>query len=188
MKIIWRMISTKKGLYFYSGTHLMRWRKGKLYVFPESLKIATILYHTKRNLFAYCTNGTIKIIDGKTVKPVYDGSVLRHQLLKGAYYLKDGRLALITVKNNYILKDSKISRWVTGAQNILDHSLVYNTRQLANGNIALATSSGLIILSPSGKLLHHINKKPAFRLISFITFSRVKKETCGYQWTPAWLF
>lgn len=158
VKTIWGMISTKKGLYIKSGKRLIKRSNGKLYLFPDSLKISSMTRRSNYSLFASRMDGALVVISGKTVKPIYNGKGLKHQLVKGVYPLKSGGLAIFTVKASLILKDNKISPRLTEAQDLLKNDYVLHTLQLVNENIALATTAGLIIISPSGKVLHHIDK------------------------------
>lgn len=158
IKTIWKMIGTKKGLYIRNGAHLMRWNKGKLHLFPDSLKTVSIFRRSGQNIFAFLKSGALVIIDGKTVKPFYDGKGLEKKFVKSAYYINNDSLALFTSKTPLILKDNKVTPWLTEAQGLLKNNYVIHTLQLANGNIALATTAGLIIITPSGKLVRHLDK------------------------------
>jgi signal transduction histidine kinase/DNA-binding response OmpR family regulator/ligand-binding sensor domain-containing protein len=158
LKATWRLIGTSYGLYIQSGYHLMKWNKGHLYAFPDSLTAWSVFWSGKR-LLAYLSNHTLVEIKGKSVIPFYDGDDLNNKYIRAGVHVKGDSLALFTSSRAYILADGKVRPWKTGADKLLNHSWIQHTHHLTSGNIAITSATtGLIILSPDGELLQHVDK------------------------------
>lgn len=152
------MASNPEGLYFNTGSRLLRWYHGKIYPFPDSLTIKRIFNVPNHGLFAFLQDGTIIAINGQEVEPFYTGKALKDKVVRNAYDVGGGRLALFTLNGTYILQNNRITPWITEAQSLIKKTKITRTKRLPGGNLALATRKGLIVISPSGRLIYDINK------------------------------
>ncbi|MCW9705423.1 ATP-binding protein [Fodinibius salsisoli] len=152
------MASTPKGLYFNTGARLLRWYQGKIYPFPDSLKIKRMFKVPNKGLLAFLQNGKIMAINGQEINPVYTGTALKKRGVRNAYDIGGSRLALFTLNGTYILQNNRVTPWITEAQSLIKETKITHTKRLPGGNFALATRKGLIVISPSGHLIANINK------------------------------
>jgi signal transduction histidine kinase/CheY-like chemotaxis protein/ligand-binding sensor domain-containing protein len=159
LKATWQLIGTSHGLYIQSGYRLMRWNKGQLYAFPDSLTAWSVFWSGK-HLFVYSSNHTLVEIKGKSAVPFYDGDGLKNKYIRAGLHVQGDSLALFTSKEAFILENGKVRPWKTEADSLFENSWILQAHHLTSGNIAVTSATnGLIILSPNGELVQHIGKE-----------------------------
>ena len=147
-----------------------------------------ILFQSLNRIYIYNElDETFSIINSSTrITKMYevDGSIYFQRINDGIYKIESGeeilvsddnRIAndivinifdnddnlLIETQNNgfYVLNENKLDPWSAAINNELKSLSIYNSIQLANGNIALGTiSNGLILISITGELIYRIDQ------------------------------
>ncbi|MDP4853785.1 MAG: hypothetical protein NWR22_11420 [Saprospiraceae bacterium] len=158
---IWDIVKTDEGvIYFYSGRQLFRLENGKI-DFQELPADISYLGVTDNQLFIHCLQKGLYKLDQKgmpvflTPIPLKDGPITKVMpfskniflvaTLEGSLYLFDGK---------------KLNSWDNQAKDYLSRHKIYTATILNNGQFALGTSrGGIVILDKYGKTQFILNKE-----------------------------
>jgi signal transduction histidine kinase/DNA-binding NarL/FixJ family response regulator/ligand-binding sensor domain-containing protein len=157
---VWGTHTTPQGVFFWTSKHLIRWdrvdRRIKVWkakgVFSPSFLCAGEYYIRDRSI------GLMKI-KGDTLIPVKGGELFAGTKLFALLSRSGGELLAITRSGMYLYDGTTTVPYTTGILNYLKELEVNCGMRLANGDIALGTRlGGLLILSQDGKLKEIIDK------------------------------
>ncbi|MCB4807253.1 LuxR C-terminal-related transcriptional regulator [Tamlana sp. 62-3] len=109
--------------------------------------------------FQKLTNGLFEIANGEA-RLVSDHNVIKKNLLVNVFK-KNNKLFFLTEDNGfYYLENNEIVSWQISASSSLEKLRIYSSKKLEDGSFVLGSiSDGILLLSPTGEILHKINQK-----------------------------
>ncbi|UCH97950.1 MAG: hypothetical protein JSV88_14140, partial [Candidatus Aminicenantes bacterium] len=156
---VWRIHATKEGVYFRTSNYLFRWntRQKKIDVWQaegESYFLSIFSWNGKLLIqqkyvgLMQIVNDSLKLIPGSEM-------LATNKIYLIAQY-DIQKLLMITREigfNIYDYNDNTLTRFPTMLDGYLKEKELYHGIQLSNGDFALATSrGGLLVIDPQGKL------------------------------------
>jgi len=157
---IWDIVKDKEGtIYFYSGRKLFNLKNGKL-TYKELPADISYLGFVKDQLFIHCLQKGLYKLDLKG-NPVFLTTI----------GIKDGPVTMVLPFNEtiflvttlegslYLLNENNLRFWKTESLAYLESNKIYTATLLNNGQFALGTSrGGVVIVDKKGKTQFILNK------------------------------
>jgi class 3 adenylate cyclase len=176
---VWRILPTRRGMYFSSNRRLFRlntdgtirvWLPATRFGKAFSLGDAVFVKTPERGLLR---------MDADEFRPVPGGERLAGTAVAAAVQTAKGTL-IATADRLYRLTSSGIEPYPTQADSYFAKSLIYTTLALPNGEIAIGTrKGGLVLLSPEGSVERIIDKSDGL-LDDYITAMQIDRQ--GSVW------
>jgi signal transduction histidine kinase/DNA-binding response OmpR family regulator len=156
---VWRTHNTKEGIYFQTTKYLFRWNtrqkkidvwqaEGKGYFLSSFYWNGKLLIQQKYVGLMQIVNDSLELIQGNDIF-----AAVRIYLI--AQY-DTQKLMIVTRENGFYIYDynsNAITRFPTIVDGYLKEKELFHGTQLSNGDFALATSrGGLLVVDPQGKL------------------------------------
>ena len=152
---IWDIVKTDEGvIYFYSGRQLFRLENGKI-DFQELPADISYLGVTDNQLFIHCVQKGLYKLDQKG-KPVFLTSIpLKDGPITKVMPFSKNIFLITTLEGSlYLFDGKKLNSWDNQAKEYLSRHKIYTATILNNGQFALGTSrGGIVILDKNGKYL-----------------------------------
>jgi signal transduction histidine kinase/DNA-binding response OmpR family regulator/ligand-binding sensor domain-containing protein len=156
---VWRTHNTKEGIYFQTTKYLFRWnaRQKKMDVWQAEGKgyFLSSFYWNGKLLIQQKYVGLMQIVND-SLKLIQENEILATVKIYLIAQLNIQKLLIVTRENGFYIYDYKgntITRFPTMVDSYLKEKELYHGIQLSNGDFALATSrGGLLIVDQRGKL------------------------------------
>ncbi|MBV6641379.1 MAG: two component regulator three y domain-containing protein [Cyclobacteriaceae bacterium] len=144
------LFSSFKGLVIYDGQTVEK-------IDPE-FGIG-LVFNLADQLFVHSPEKGLLTWDGQNFNMIPGSEILRSDLISGIVPNNTGILIFQKNGNVFQYQSKVFSKWEIDYADFLKNAIVNMVTQLSNNNIAIATqNSGLIIISPEGKLIQHLTK------------------------------
>tara|TARA_Y100001980_G_C14556878_1_gene352188 strand:- start:46260 stop:49184 length:2925 start_codon:yes stop_codon:yes gene_type:complete len=145
------LFSSFKGLAMYDGQSVKR-------IDPQ-FEIG-LVFNLADRLFIHSPGKGLLTWDGQNFTLIPNSQFLGNDLISGIIPYRNNGLLIFQKNGSVYQYESTIFRkWEIDFTDFLENAIVNMVTPLSNNNIALATqNSGLIIVSPEGKLLQHLTK------------------------------
>ena len=159
---MWDVITSSHGVYYKNDDRVFRWKGDSIKVWDSIY--AFRLYNINDKIYSRNQGTGLMVIDGDSIKLMPDGEFFNDT---GVYNMlpfveKNGKEKILITTNidGLFLHDGeKNYPFKTEVDSYLSENQVYNACFTSDGNIALSTQrGGVIIVDKNGKLLRIINK------------------------------
>lgn len=116
-------------------------------------------FSTKNSIYYQTINEGLFEIEGGKGKLISDNPILKKYTIVNVFTIDDGLLIQTQLDGFYKLTETVLIPFATEADTQLKSGFVYSSQKLHDGSYALGTvSSGIFILSNTGKLNYHISQ------------------------------
>ena len=161
---MWDVVASSKGVFFKTGDEIFKWDGRRITVIDSAF--AFRLYKIDDTVYTRSQDDGLLEIDNDMLKLMPDGAYFSDT---GVYNMlpfkaqfagdKDGILVTTNFKGLFLHDGKKFFPFKTEVDSFLFTNQVYNACRLANGNFALATQrGGVVILDTRGRLVRFINE------------------------------
>lgn len=154
---VWDIVLNEEELWFRAGTSVYRGDTSSISKVEGDYKFE-YLSLTSGSLIASCVSTGLLEWDGSQFKPIVERSMLP-SAVKGVVSAADGMLIATNKDGIFKLNQEGLSPWEVSVQQILEDARLYAIELLKDGNLAVATTSGgLVIMDPDGRALSVISR------------------------------
>jgi class 3 adenylate cyclase len=156
---VWKVYATKEGVLFGSFQRIFRWGPGGMKVWrPASKTKFGYLFVVSGS--PYVQAGDLCRIVGDALEPVAGGETFTASNRVQEVFSYTGALTVATNDALYRSDGRKFTKWTTSVDNLLRDYSIYTVTALRNGDLAIGTlHGGLLLLTPQGALDHVIDRK-----------------------------
>jgi ligand-binding sensor domain-containing protein/DNA-binding CsgD family transcriptional regulator len=157
---IWDIVQDNKGtIYFYSGRKLFNLKKGKL-SYNELPSDISYLGFVNNQLFIQCLQeGLFKLDDKENIVFLTDIAAKEGPVTKIMPFHKTTLLVTTLEGSVYFLNNNNLRLWLVESHEYLKRNKIYTATLLNNGQFALGTSrGGVVIMDKKGKTQFILNK------------------------------
>jgi signal transduction histidine kinase len=152
---IWRIISTEKGIYFFSNEYVFRYFKNKITIIPVAFRVQDVYYIDKQIYLP--TKMGLYSLDGSRLSRVSKKLCFHLTPFRGHELLAVDTLGKLSIFN---LTTSEVNPFKSQAQQILARDLPSDLVRINDNRFAVATDAGrILILSNEGEILQIICKE-----------------------------
>lgn len=159
---IWQIHPTPQGVFFVSYNKLFRWDGKKLKSWSPSKALFHRAFWLDGILYVQDLQHGLMMLQGDELKPAPDADLLGKgfEIYAMLPYSK-GRILIVTdIKGLFLYDGQQLTKLATSDDKYLIANQVSDAKILTDGNYALATSrGGLLIMNPLGKIVERINKQ-----------------------------
>jgi class 3 adenylate cyclase len=156
---VWNVYPTQAGVLFGSQQRIFRWGPDGMKVWRPS-STAKFGFLSVVNGTAYVKDGDLCRIAGNSVEPVPGGGKFHGINEIQSVFSFAGSLTVATSDALYRSDGKDFTRWVTPVDNRLRDSRIYRVLPLRDGDLAIGTlSGGLVLMTPDGQLDRVIDTK-----------------------------
>ena len=156
---IWYVFATDFGVVFIATRHVFLWADNQIKAWQLDVPRRLFAHYVKNQLYIHQVGVGLKRFDENELKLVCDDSQFEKYGIMFMVPWSDDNILMGTSQGLYALRDGKPEAMNTGIDDyLLEHVLICGVK-LSDGNIALGTLyGGIVIASPDGKLITIINE------------------------------
>ena len=156
----WRVYLVKDRVYFCTFQNIFIWEQGQFTVVTPDYPLEPA-YLVDETLYVQARGYGLCKLEGNQLSLVPQGDIFLDEVVSGMVPLtQEGSLLISTYRKGlFILRGNRITPWKLPNQEFLEQSLINCVERLRDGRLVLGTqSAGLLVLSPDGEQLLHLNK------------------------------
>lgn len=155
---IWKIFRIDNATIFQSFTHVIVYKKEKIYIYPtpELLQFSFLI---DNRYFVQAKNGAIYEFNGGKFTKFDDSGIFKGKQIWASLQLK-GKTILATLNNGvWVYSNGKFTPWNGETNEFLIKNQIFSATALKDSLVAFGTiQDGLIITDNDGRLIQHINK------------------------------
>ena len=156
----WNILNFDKWVVFQSLNRIYIYdlESKKFKIISPKNSITKIFKTESAIYFQVFNEGLFEIENGKS-QLVSDDLILKNNKIVNVFQDENGLIIHTQASGFYRLNKNSVSNFTTSADSELNHTSIYSSYQLSNGNFAVGTiSDGIFIISSSGKIEYHISQ------------------------------
>ena len=156
----WNILNFDKWVVFQSLNRIYIYdlESKKFKIISPKNSITKIFKTDSAIYFQVFNEGLFEIENGKS-QLVSDDLILKNNKIVNVFQDENGLTIHTQASGFYRLNKNSVSNFTTSADSELNHTSIYSSYQLSNGNFAVGTiSDGIFIISSSGKIEYHISQ------------------------------
>ncbi len=156
----WNILNFDKWVVFQSLNRIYIYdlESKKFKIISPKNSITKIFKTDSAIYFQVFNEGLFEIENGKS-QLVSDDLILKNNKIVNVFQDENGLIIHTQASGFYRLNKNSVSNFTTSADSELNHTSIYSSYQLSNGNFAVGTiSDGIFIISSSGKIEYHISQ------------------------------
>lgn len=156
----WNILNFDKWVVFQSLNRIYIYdlESKKFKIISPKNSITKIFKTDSAIYFQVFNEGLFEIENGKS-QLVSDDLILKNNKIVNVFQDENGLIIHTQASGFYRLNKNSVSNFTTSADSELNHTSIYSSYQLNNGNFAVGTiSDGIFIISSSGKIEYHISQ------------------------------
>src|SRR3954454_19151854 len=156
---VWTTLNTRQGVVFSSYKRLFRWSpKAGMEVWKHSKDLGLAFLVDGFPYLAKDGDGLYRLA-GESLEPVPGGKAFQHSVALRGIFRFAGSIAVATADTLYMQDGEVFKEYRGDASSLLRSSVIYTCFPLSNGDLAIGTwHGGLILLDANGKLLRVIGR------------------------------
>ncbi len=156
---VYQSIVTNHGVYFRSSEYLMKYFNGKVTAWEAETRFGR-MYKTSGHLYINIKRRGLHEIVNDEFIPVAGGELFANLFIPTMIEIDNGDILIGTRSEGlYMESGGNIKRYPTDIDEYIFNNRLYNGIKLNDGNIALATlSGGIIIIEQDGTFVNAFNK------------------------------
>lgn len=154
------IVVIEDSVYFNAGKHLTRWVNGEFYTWQSETEFQAI-FEMNGELIVHQLDRGLQKLKGDTFTKAQNSAFFKELRPYEAIKWLNGAHLIRTVKNGlYLMDDNTCAPFITKADKLLKQKSQkkQKTLLLKNGNIALLTFDGIVVLNPKGEWVDLIDE------------------------------
>ncbi len=155
---VWDVVATSKNVFFKTQDKIFRWNGSKIKVFNsvESYR----LYRLNNEVFVRNRGKGLLKISGDSLELVPNGQKFASIGIYDMLHFNNEILVTTNTDGLFLYNGYEFRPFKTEADNYIKQNRLYNTCKTKEGNLAMATQrGGVVIINKDGRLLRIINSK-----------------------------
>ncbi len=156
---VWTASATSQGVYFFASQRLFRWNpRTGMKIWKPATRFGRLCVADDTPYLLVVNQGLYRM-KGDQLEPVLGGDKFADQYVRGVYSTA-GVLTVVTRDGLYRQSGATFEKLATGADKAFAEDQVFTTLMLDNGELALGTSrGGLLMLNSLGEIERTIGKE-----------------------------
>ncbi len=157
----WKIISLQQWVLFQSLHRIYIYdTKTDNYQIITSKNNLPKMFETGEKVYFQKMDEGIFVLKNGKPQLISDDELFKTNIIINIFQVHENLLVELQNNGFFVLKDNRVIPWKTSSLAQINTLSVYSSIRLRDGNLALGTiGDGLFILSPSGDIISHIDKK-----------------------------